>query len=116
MAETPVPQEIARPSTPPSTDTFIPGAQDLELLPLKEYFDIADTHDYTGWKDDLRDILGWAKDSGISSKEDLFSTLKDVERRLGSTIHDKRLTKVRNYLSLQRQLDKIIKEQKALEL
>lgn len=120
MAETPVSevkQEVAR-TVPPTSqgNTFIPGAEDLELLPLKEYFDIKDHHDYTGWKDDMREILLWAKDSGIRDKVDLMSTLKDIERRLGSTIHNNRLTKVRNYLSLQRKLDNIIREQKALEL
>ena len=120
MAETTVPevkQETARPVTPPSQgNPFIPGVQDLELLPLKEYFDVKDHHDYTGWKDDMREILAWAKDAGITDKTDLLLTLKDVERKLGSTIHNNRLTKVRNYLSLQRKLDNIIKEQKALEL
>lgn len=120
MAETTVSEpkiETARAVTPPSQgDPFIPGTQDLELLPLKEYFDIKDHHDYTGWKDDMREILAWARESGITDKVDLMSTLKDVERRLGSTIHNNRLTKVRNYLTLQRKLDRTLDEMKSLEL
>lgn len=120
MAETPVPEKqekvvVAEATSKPGPNAFIPGMEDMELLPLKDYFDITDSHDYGGWKEDLREILRWGKDAGFKDKEEMLQGLKQLENRLGSDIQSNRLTKVRHYLSLERKLSAIKREQRALE-
>lgn len=90
------------------------GDDELELLPLKHYFDIESTN----FSDDnqLRGILGWAKEKGISSREDLFSELRKVEIKLGQqNIGEKRTSRLYRYLLLDRQLSKTLKEMESYE-
>jgi len=88
--------------------------QEIDRYPLKEYFNIEGrAAELDG---DFDFILGWAQERGIKTPEDLKLELRKMESRLGTaSIHESRITKVKNYLKTDAKLTALLKDMASQE-
>lgn len=94
----------------PSGDSF----RDLNFLSLKGYFNVElPTVDQ---EDDLNFIYKYFEESGAKDMADILLNIKAVERKLGAApLGTSRVSAVKNYLKIQKQIDDLTKQKSAYE-
>jgi hypothetical protein len=86
---------------------------EVDRFPLKKYFGIDETFD-SGWGEDLDTINKWGERRGFKTHEDMLLELKKIEIKLGTpSLGENRVTRLKNYLTLDEKLGSVLKEMEA---
>lgn len=88
------------------------GLEDIDFAPLIDYFGM--DRPSLDEKNELRGILEWLSAEGARDKADQLTKLKQLELRLGSPpTGERRLGRLLNYMKLDMQIGRLLKEQSA---
>jgi hypothetical protein len=88
---------------------------EMDRFPLKKYFAIDESYD-SGWGEKLDAINTWGEKRGFKTHEDMLVEIKKIEAKLGSTnLGEDRITRLKNYLSLDQKLSETLREMGAYE-
>lgn len=88
------------------------GLEEIDFAPLIDYFGM--DRPSLDEKGELRGILEWLNAQGARDKADQLTKLKQLELRLGSPpTSERRLARLVNYMKLDMQIDRLLKEQSA---
>ena len=101
------------PMKPDSSDKPIGMSMDeIELSPLKKFFDVTDTSQ----DKNLETILGWAQSKGITDRANMQLELRRIEMKLGATdLGENRVARLARYLILDGKLSQTMKEMQSYE-